>query len=91
MRLLWVQRGMEFPLRLPPEIGPMIDAGGAFAGTAAGFREFIAESVESIGANYLSCDVAFGSMTFDEAMRTTELIGKEVIPAFAEDSRLVAS
>jgi alkanesulfonate monooxygenase SsuD/methylene tetrahydromethanopterin reductase-like flavin-dependent oxidoreductase (luciferase family) len=91
MRLLWDQRGMEFPLRLPPDIGPMIEAGGAFAGTAGGFREFVAGSVESIGANYLSCDVAFGDMTFDEAMRTTELIGREVMPAFAEVPQSLAS
>ena len=80
---LWDRRGMEFPLRLPPTIGPMLEVGAAFAGTAGGFRDDIAEHVEAIGANYLSCDVAFGDMTFDEAMRTTELIGQEVIPAFA--------
>lgn len=84
MRLLWDQKGMEFPLRLPPEIGPMIDAGAAFAGTPARFRDFIKQSVESIGANYVTCDVAFGDMTFDEAMQTTELIGEQVIPAFLE-------
>jgi len=83
MRLLWDQHGMEFPLRLPPEIGPMIEVGAAFAGTAAGFRDYLAQHVESIGANYMTCDVAFGNMTFVEAMRTTELIGQEVIPAFA--------
>lgn len=83
MRLLWDQHGMEFPLGLPPDIGSMIEAGAAFAGTAAGFQDFIAENVESIGANYLTCDVAFGDMTFDEAMLTTELIGQEIIPAFA--------
>ena len=84
MRLLWDQRGMEFPLRLPPEIAPMIQVGAAFVGTAPGFRDFVAHSVESIGANYLTCDVAFGDMTFDEAMRTTQLIGRDVIPAFVE-------
>lgn len=83
MRLLWDQRGVEFPLRLPPEIGPMVEVGAAFVGTAAGFRDFLAESVESIGANYMTCDVAFGDMTFDEAMRTTQLIGRDVIPEFA--------
>ncbi len=83
MRALWDQHGMEFPLRLPPEIGPMIEVGAAFAGTAAGFRDFVADSVEPIGADYLTCDVAFGNMTFAEAMRTTRLIGEEVIPAFA--------
>lgn len=84
MRLLWDQHGMEFPLPLPPEIGPMLDVGAAFAGTAPGFRDFVAESVEAIGANYTTCDVAFGNMTFEEAMRTTQLIGREVIPAFVE-------
>jgi alkanesulfonate monooxygenase SsuD/methylene tetrahydromethanopterin reductase-like flavin-dependent oxidoreductase (luciferase family) len=83
MRLLWDQHGMEFPLALPPTIGPMIEVGAAFAGTASGFREFLTQDVESIGANYITCDVAFGDMPFQEAMRTTELIGHEVIPAFA--------
>lgn len=91
MRLLWDRHGMEFPLGLPPEIGPMIEAGAAFAGTAAGFRDFIAERVESIGADYITCDVAFGNTTFDEAMRTTELLGREVIPAFMEQPRSEAS
>ena len=84
MRLLWDQRGMEFPLRLPPEIGPMMQVGAAFVGTAAGFRDFVAHSVKSIGANYITCDVAFGDMTFDEAMQTTQLIGQDVIPEFLE-------
>jgi alkanesulfonate monooxygenase SsuD/methylene tetrahydromethanopterin reductase-like flavin-dependent oxidoreductase (luciferase family) len=84
MRLLWDQRGMEFPLRLPPEIGPMMQVGAAFVGTAAGFRDFVADSVESIGADYITCDVAFGDMTFAEAMQTTQLIGQDVIPAFVE-------
>jgi alkanesulfonate monooxygenase SsuD/methylene tetrahydromethanopterin reductase-like flavin-dependent oxidoreductase (luciferase family) len=82
MRLLWDQRGMDFPLRLPPEIGPMMQLGAAFVGTAAGFRDFVAHSVEAIGANYITCDVAFGDMTLEEAMRTTQLIGRDVIPAF---------
>jgi len=83
MRLLWDQHDMEFPLGLPPEIGPMLEVGAAFAGTAAGFRDFVAGSVAAIGANYMTCDVAFGDMTFAEAMRTTQLIGREVMPAFA--------
>ena len=73
-----------FPLPLAPVLGPMLEVGAAFAGTAAGFRDFVAHHVEAIGANYLSCDVAFGDMTFAEAMRTTELIRREVMPAFAE-------
>jgi hypothetical protein len=35
------------------------------------------------GADYIGCDVAFGDITFQEAMRTIELIGNHIIPAFA--------
>jgi alkanesulfonate monooxygenase SsuD/methylene tetrahydromethanopterin reductase-like flavin-dependent oxidoreductase (luciferase family) len=83
MRLLWDRHGREFPLNLPPAIGPMLDVGAAYAGTAAGFREFVADDAQAVGANYVACDIAFGNMSFDEAMRTTELLGNEVIPAFA--------
>ena len=30
------------------------------------------------------CDLAFGNITFDEAMRSVELFAKEVMPAFVE-------
>jgi alkanesulfonate monooxygenase SsuD/methylene tetrahydromethanopterin reductase-like flavin-dependent oxidoreductase (luciferase family) len=82
MRFLWDQHDVPFPLGLPPEVEPMLESGSAYAGTAAGFRDFIAEQVRDIGANYIGCDVAFGDLTFDEALRTTELIGAEVIPHF---------
>lgn len=83
MRILWDRYEIEFPLPLPPEIGPLLELGAAFAGTAAGFRDYLAEHVESIGADYIACDVAFGDTTFDESMQTTELLGRDVIPAFA--------
>jgi alkanesulfonate monooxygenase SsuD/methylene tetrahydromethanopterin reductase-like flavin-dependent oxidoreductase (luciferase family) len=82
MRLLWDQKGMEFPLPLPPDIRSMVDVGASFVGTARGFQEFIKTQVSAIGVDYLACDVAFGDMTFDEAMRTTTIVGEEVIPAF---------
>ncbi|MBN1238353.1 MAG: hypothetical protein JXB36_07615 [Gammaproteobacteria bacterium] len=56
----------------------------AFAGTSAGFRQFLADRVEAIGADYFACDIAFGDMTFDEAMQTTEIIGRKVIAGAEE-------
>ncbi len=84
MRLLWDAHGMEFPLGLPPQMGPLFDAGAAFAGTPAGFKDFVDQQIEATGTTYMVCDVAFGDLTLAEAMRTTELIGRHVIPAFAE-------
>jgi len=82
MEILWVQHGREFPLALPPEIGPLLTAGGAFAGTPAGARRYIAEQIETSGANYFICDITFGDISLDEAMRTVELLGREVMPFF---------
>ncbi len=82
MRFLWDQHGLEFSLGLPPEIEPLHEAGAAFVGTAAGFERFVREQVAGIGSDYLACDVAFGDLSYAEALRTTELIGT-VIPKFA--------
>ena len=86
MRFLWDRHGMPFTLPLPSEFDPMIDSGAGFAGTAAGYRDFLAADAVAIDANYVACDIAFGDLTFDESMRTTELLGREVIPAFDDDA-----
>lgn len=86
MELLWVRHGRAFPLALPQEFGPLLAAGGAFAGTPAGARRYIAEQVETSGANYFICDITFGDIALDEAMRTVDLLGREVMPAFLQVS-----
>ncbi len=83
MEILWVRHGHQFPLALPQEVGPLLAAGGAFAGTAAGARRYIAEQIETSGANYFICGIAFGDITLEEGTRTAELLGREVIPQFA--------
>jgi alkanesulfonate monooxygenase SsuD/methylene tetrahydromethanopterin reductase-like flavin-dependent oxidoreductase (luciferase family) len=84
MELLWTRHGMKLPLNLPPQIGPMIQAGSAFAGTAAGFKRLLEEQIAATGANYIVCDVAFGDMSLQEAMRTVELLASEVMPSFQD-------
>src|SRR5262245_3821027 len=83
MEILWVQHGRQLPLALPQEVGPLLAAGGAFAGTAADARRYIAEQIETSGANYFICDIAFGDITLEEGTRTVELLGREVMPALA--------
>jgi alkanesulfonate monooxygenase SsuD/methylene tetrahydromethanopterin reductase-like flavin-dependent oxidoreductase (luciferase family) len=84
MEILWVQHGMVLPLPLPPEFEPLRAVGGAFAGTPAKAKEYIAEQIETAGINYFVADVAFGDLTFADAMRTTELLACEVMPAFTK-------
>src|SRR5262249_34688418 len=78
MELLWIRNGMKLPLGLPPDIGPLLQARSAFAGTVAGFRNFLREQIEATGASYFVCDVAFGDLTPEESMRTTRLLAEEV-------------
>jgi hypothetical protein len=52
MELLWVQNGTKLPLGLPPEIGPLLAARTAFAGTVAEFKMFLDEQIRSTDANY---------------------------------------
>jgi alkanesulfonate monooxygenase SsuD/methylene tetrahydromethanopterin reductase-like flavin-dependent oxidoreductase (luciferase family) len=86
LAFLWTQRGLKVPMAvpMPEEIGALITAGGAFAGTPAAARAYIAEQIETSGANYFICDISFGDVTLDEAMRTVEMLGREVMPHFVE-------
>jgi alkanesulfonate monooxygenase SsuD/methylene tetrahydromethanopterin reductase-like flavin-dependent oxidoreductase (luciferase family) len=83
MELLWVRNGTKLPLGLPPEIGPLLEARAAFAGTVGEFKNFLQDQIRSTGANYFVCDVAFGDLAPEESMQTIRLLGEEVIPHFA--------
>ena len=77
-----MRNGTKLPLGLPPEIGPLLDARAAFAGTVSEFKSFLDEQVRSTGANYFVCDVAFGDLAPEESLRTIKLLGEQVIPQF---------
>ena len=86
MELLWIRNGMKLPLGLPPDIGPLLQAGSAFAGTVVGFRNFLKDQIEATGATYFVCDVAFGDLTPEESMRTTKLVAEEVMSRFSDQT-----
>jgi alkanesulfonate monooxygenase SsuD/methylene tetrahydromethanopterin reductase-like flavin-dependent oxidoreductase (luciferase family) len=83
MELLWVRNGTKLPLGLPQEIGPLLEARAAFAGTASDFKRFLEEQIRSTGASYFVCDVAFGDLAPEESLQTIKLLGEQVIPHFA--------
>ena len=45
-------------------------------------KDYVAEVTEASGASYFVCDFAFGTIGFDEAMRSIDLFAREVMPAF---------
>jgi alkanesulfonate monooxygenase SsuD/methylene tetrahydromethanopterin reductase-like flavin-dependent oxidoreductase (luciferase family) len=85
MGLLWHKYKVPFPLEasLPPDFEVVLERGDAVAGSPATVRDFIAHEIKEMGVNYYVCDFAFGTISHDDAMRSTELFAKEVMPAFA--------
>jgi alkanesulfonate monooxygenase SsuD/methylene tetrahydromethanopterin reductase-like flavin-dependent oxidoreductase (luciferase family) len=82
---LWDRHGVRSPLegRMPHDFDAWRRAGLCFAGTADGAREYVAEESERAGTDYLCADVAFGDIAFEEAARTVDLLGEQVIRTFS--------
>src|SRR5205823_8658383 len=85
MEHLWAKYDVPFPLgaSLPQEWDALEAHGHAIASTPAKVKDYVAEVTEASGASYFVCDFAFGTMSHDEAMRSTDLFAREVMPAFA--------
>jgi alkanesulfonate monooxygenase SsuD/methylene tetrahydromethanopterin reductase-like flavin-dependent oxidoreductase (luciferase family) len=91
IELLWKQYGVPFGLgMLPLEFDELQNMGGGFAGTAAGAIDYIGKQTEASGANYFVCDISFGDLTLAEAMRTVELMARDVMPALCSASTATA-
>ena len=83
---LWDLRGMPVPpVITASSFAQWHEEGGAFAGTPEGARQYIEQQIETAGINYMTADVAFGGITFEEASRTASLFANEVMPAFTGD------
>ena len=85
MGLLWHQYNVPFPLEaaLPPDFETVLERGDAVAGAPGTVRDFIAREIAETGVNYYVCDFAFGTISHEDALRSTELFAREVMPAFA--------
>jgi alkanesulfonate monooxygenase SsuD/methylene tetrahydromethanopterin reductase-like flavin-dependent oxidoreductase (luciferase family) len=80
---LWNLRGLAVPpVITATSFAQWHEQGGAFAGTPEGARQYVAQQIETAGINYMTADVAFGGITFEEASRTASLFADEVMPAF---------
>ncbi len=91
MELLWIQRGVPFTLPLPTQFDEYQRAGLGFAGTAAGARDFIRQQIAGAGVNYIACGIAFGTLPAAASLRTTELLAREVMPAFQDGEKHLES
>jgi alkanesulfonate monooxygenase SsuD/methylene tetrahydromethanopterin reductase-like flavin-dependent oxidoreductase (luciferase family) len=67
----------------PPTFDELMKLDNATAGSPATVRRFIEQEVKASKLNYFAPWLAFGDMTLAETLRSIELFGKDVMPAFA--------
>ncbi len=67
----------------PGEFAEAEARGMAFAGSPESVRRWIKAAEDEAGIDYLAAELVFGDMTTEEATRSIELFGREIIPAFA--------
>ena len=85
MEYIWQRAGTPFTLTeiYPQDYAGLEAVGHGIAGAPATVRDYIARLKDETGVNTVLCQMVFGDMRFDEAQRSIELFGREVIPHFA--------
>ncbi len=79
---LWVAKGMmPSPQAVFPERYEDAEAQGrAVAGTPDKVRDFLQQTIDQSGLNYLLCRFAFGDITGNEALASVDLFTRHVMP-----------
>ena len=75
-------RAMTHPR--PEEFEPLMERGQGIAGSPETVRKLLAAQLAETGCNYVVGQFAFGDMTRDEALRSIDLFGRDVMPALRE-------
>lgn len=88
---LWIKHGiMPSAHAIFPERFEEAEAQGrAVAGTPDKVRDFLQNTVDSAGLNYLLCRFAFGDITGDEALSSIDLFTRKVMPDLIAHRELV--
>jgi alkanesulfonate monooxygenase SsuD/methylene tetrahydromethanopterin reductase-like flavin-dependent oxidoreductase (luciferase family) len=81
---LWRDKGGVSPLPIPLEYDTAIAARTLIVGSPDTVRRELMRQAESCGQNYLVLQLAFGSLSHVEEMRSLELFRREVMPALSE-------
>jgi alkanesulfonate monooxygenase SsuD/methylene tetrahydromethanopterin reductase-like flavin-dependent oxidoreductase (luciferase family) len=68
----------------PETFDALIGLDNGIAGSPATVRRFVEAEIAANNCNYFVPQMVFGDMTLKESLRSIELFGKEVMPAFAK-------
>ena len=82
---LWVKHGTRpQTLSFPDNFDDAQRAGLGIAGSPETVRRWIAAAAEETGVNYFVCRMAFGDLTREESLRSTQLFAEHILPALTE-------
>ena len=77
---LWDQKGVTFPFPYPETFDVHMAAGFSIAGSPGTVRDALARDLETAGANGVLGHMIFGSIAYEDALRSLELFAAEVMP-----------
>ena len=82
---LWRRTNTEFVLKdiYPSDFAMPERISHGVAGSPAKVRNYLVRLQEETGINTVLCQMVFGDMRFDDASRSIDLFGREIIPAFS--------
>lgn len=85
MDFIWRRSGVAFILKeiYPEDFTALEKIGHGIAGSPATVRDYLTRLQDETGVNTVLCQMVFGDMSFDDAARSIQLFGREVIPKFA--------
>jgi alkanesulfonate monooxygenase SsuD/methylene tetrahydromethanopterin reductase-like flavin-dependent oxidoreductase (luciferase family) len=85
IEFLWRRTNADFVLKdiYPRDFAALERLGHGIAGSPATVRDYLVRLQEETGVNIVLCQMVFGDMRFDDAVRSIGLFGREIIPAFS--------
>jgi len=88
---LWIEHGMTPAAHvvLPERYEDAEARGQAVAGTPEKVRDFLQQTIDNAGLNYLLCRFAFGDITGDEALNSIDLFTRQVMPDITAHQEIV--
>ena len=83
---LWDLKGVPFPFPYPETFDAHAAAGLSVAGSPRTVRDALAHEIEAAGANGVLGHMIFGSIAYEDALRSLELFAAEVMPALQKET-----
>ena len=80
---LWDERGIPFPMDFPWEWDELESRRLAIAGAPHTVREYLSAQREEARATFFLCQMIFGDISYENALRSLSLFAEDVAPAFA--------